>query len=202
MIIDLHTHEWLGSACSRMTVEQAIISARERKLDGICITNHDNMVIREAECMRTLDFPVFVGVEMTVEEGDIIAFGVEWIPVRTVSAQEFIDCVNAQGGFCYAAHPYRDGNGLADHVFHVTGLHGIEVWNGANLEQENQKAVAACQRLGLVAVGGSDAHFSGDVGNCATWFPSPVTSLDELVAALKKGDCRPVMKTADKQWRF
>ena len=202
MIIDLHTHEWLGSACSRMSVLEAVAAARKRNLDAICITNHDSMIIREAECMRGLDFPVFIGVEMSVAEGDIIAFGVESLPPRYAPAQECIDLVNAQGGFCYAAHPYRESCGLADHIFRVTGLHGIEVWNGANMADENQRALEACRRLGLVALGGSDAHFAADVGRCATWFPSPVTSVQELVAALKKGDCRPVTKTADKQWRF
>ena len=202
MIIDLHTHEWLGSSCSRMSVQEAVAAAIKNNLDAICITNHDNMWTREAECMRDLDFPIFVGVEISVEEGDIIAFGVEHLPTRIVPAQECIDLVNEQGGFCYAAHPYRESWGLADHIFRVSGLHGVEVCNGANMDYENQKALEACQRLGLIAVGGSDAHRARDIGRCATWFPSPVTSLQELVAALKAGDCRPVTKTADKRWRF
>jgi predicted metal-dependent phosphoesterase TrpH len=121
MIIDLHIHEWLGSACSLMSVEDAIKTARKQGLDGICITNHDNMVIREAECLRTVRFPVFVGVEMTVEEGDIIAFGIERLPGRTVSAQAFIDSVNEQGGFCYAAHPFRIGNGVGEPACPIAG---------------------------------------------------------------------------------
>ena len=201
MIIDLHTHEYLHSACARMSLEEAVTAARHSGLDGICITNHDSLGIRYAEYLRTADFPVFVGVEFFTNEGDIIAFGLEHLPSQPIGAQKFIDFVAGQGGFCFAAHPFRRyGGGLGKHIYAMKNLSGVEVLNGANLDAANLEAVQACEDMGLIPVGGSDAHFIHEVGLCATWFPERITSEQELLAALKSGNCRPVVKTGDRKW--
>jgi predicted metal-dependent phosphoesterase TrpH len=201
MIIDLHLHESQYSACSWMTVQQAVSAARKQGLEAICITDHDSMDIRESDFLKTIDFPVFVGVELFTDEGEIIAFGLDFLPEQPISAQNFIDFVADQGGFCFAAHPFRLGSGLGEQMAALKGLHGVEVCNGGNLEWENEKAWESCQQLDLVAVGGSDAHLPKDVGRYATWFPTPVTSMRELVAALKSGKCHPVAKDKSGIWQ-
>ena len=201
MIIDLHLHEELFSSCSVMPLADAVSAARKKGLDGIGITNHNSLDIRDDELLKEADFPVFVGVEYFADEGEIIAFGVEAIPNKRVSAQEFINCVNEQGGFCFAAHPFRVGCGLAENLFTLQGLHGIEVCNGSNLDSENEKAWGACHQLGLVAVGGSDAHRPLLVGRYATRFSSTITSMKALVASLKSGACCPVAKDSGGVWQ-
>lgn len=201
MIIDLHLHESQYSACSWMTVQEAVAAARKQGLDAICITNHDSLDIRESDLLKTVDFPVFVGVELFTDEGEIIAFGLDVLPEQPIPAQDFIDFVTEQGGFCFAAHPFRVGSGLGDHMTTLKGLHGVEVCNGGNLDWENAKAWKACQQLNLVPVGGSDAHLPKDVGRYATWLPAPVTTMQELVAALKSGECCPVAKDEGGAWR-
>jgi predicted metal-dependent phosphoesterase TrpH len=201
MIIDLHVHEELYSGCSRMSLEEAIASAKRHGLDGLCITDHDSMEIR-AECPSDADFPVFVGVEMFTRQGDIVAFGLETLPRPNPDAREFVDFVKERGGFCFAAHPFRGGNGLGRHLGGLRNLHGVEVLNGANLEEENRKALAECRRLNLVPVGGSDAHTGRDVGRCATWFPGSIATERDLVEALKSGEGRPVFRGEDGKYRF
>lgn len=39
------------------------------------------------------------------KDGDIVAFGIDKLPEEQMTAQEFIDYVNEQGGTCTAAHP-------------------------------------------------------------------------------------------------
>lgn len=207
MLIDMHVHEELYSFCSRMSLEEAVNAARRRGLDGICITDHGSMEIREtaADYLHSLDFPVFIGVEMTTRQGDIVAFGLESLPQAYLPpAQDFIDHVNREGGFCFSAHPFRTGGGgLRHHLSHVTGLHGVEVWNGGNFDEEdNLKALRECRRLGLTPVAGSDAHRVHDVGSYATWFPHPLRTEAELVAALKAGLGRPVVRTRDNSYAF
>ncbi|MDR1488972.1 MAG: PHP domain-containing protein, partial [Desulfovibrio sp.] len=164
MIIDLHLHESLYSACSWMSVQEAVAAAGKQGLDAICITNHDSMDIRESYILKTMDFPVFVGVEFFTDEGEIIAIGLDSLPEQPISAQDFIDFVNEQNGFCFAAHPFRTGCWLGERMPALKGLHGVEVCNGGNLDRENEKAWKACRQLGLIAVGGSDAHMPKDVG--------------------------------------
>ena len=203
MIIDLHLHEHLFSACSVMSVPEAVSAAQKQGLDAICITNHDNLLIREAEYLRTEKFPIFVGVELfTAEEGEIIAFGLEYLPKQPISAQKFIDYVNQHEGFCFAAHPFRPLSGLGEHLHTLKGLHGLEVFNGANLAVENRAAVLECSCPGLIPVAGSDAHRTRDVGIYATWFPESIATEEELVVALHSGKGRPVKKEEDGTYRF
>ena len=203
MIIDLHVHEELFSSCSRMSLEDAITFARYHGLDAMCITNHNSLDIAESDLLRTADFPVFVGVEVSTRQGDMLAFGLHSLPRLTPTAQEFIDFVAGQDGFSCAAHPFRAWNNvLGNCLDRLRGLDGVEVLNGGNDDEENSRALRACERLGLVALGGSDAHCGKDVGRCATWFPEAVTSLQELIRAMKNGRCRPVTRSPDGTYRI
>ena len=202
MIIDLHVHEELFSSCSCLSLEEAAIFARYHGLDAICITNHDSLDIAKSEYLRTVNFPVFVGVELSTLQGDMLAFGLEFLPSFKPTAQEFIDFVAVHNGFSCAAHPFRAWNNvLGNCLDSLRGLDGMEVLNGGNIDTENSQALQACKELGLVALGGSDAHRSRQIGRCATWFPEPVTSMRELIQALKSGRCRPVMRYPDGTYR-
>jgi len=203
MFIDLHIHEELFSPCSWMSLEDAVTAARACGLNGICITNHDSMEIKEAaeRFLRKCDFPVFVGVEMATKEGDIVAFGLDFLPQETPTAQEFLDFVNGQNGFCFAAHPYsRFRKSLGDGIFALRGLHGVEVANGGDMKEDNAKALRACERLGLVSVGGSDAHTVDDIGQYATWLPKFAATVHDLVAILKTAKCYVVRRNAMGAW--
>ncbi|MDR0465735.1 MAG: PHP domain-containing protein [Deltaproteobacteria bacterium] len=198
MIIDLHVHEKIFSACSFMSLEEAVTFARYHGLDALCITNHNSLDIARSRFLREVDFPVFVGVEFATRQGDMLAYGLESLPQFTPTAQEFIDFVAGQGGFSCAAHPFRAwSNVLGNCLTGLRGLDGVETLNGGNDEQENSLAIQACERLGLVALGGGDAHRCQDVGRYATWFPDAPASMRELVQALKSGRCRPVARLPD-----
>jgi predicted metal-dependent phosphoesterase TrpH len=207
MFIDLHAHERLFSSCSRMALEDAVRAAKNHGLDGLCITDHDSMDIREvaAAYLCSEEFPVFIGVEYSTLQGDMIAFGLDAPPVGPpLEAQEFLDQVNRRNAFCFAAHPFRYGGwgGLGGHLYSLSGLHGIEVYNGGNRDKDNQKAVRACRELGLVALAGSDAHAVEAVGSYATWFPERITTEQELIHALKAGAGRPAIREGKGRYRF
>ena len=202
MIIDLHVHEEIFSACSRMSLEDAVTYAQYHGVDALCITNHGSLDIAKNDYLRTVNFPIFVGVELSTRQGDVLAFGLESLPSFRPTAQEFLDFVTERNGFACAAHPFRVwGGGLGIHLDNLRGLDGVEVLNGGNNDEENSRAFQACEQLGLVALGGSDAHCGQDVGRCATWFPEPVTSMRELIQSMKSGRCRPVMRCPDGLYR-
>lgn len=200
MLIDMHVHESLFSWCSRMSLEEAVASARNMGLDGLCITDHNSMSIREAarDFLRGNDFPLFIGVEVSSLQGDILIFGLDDPPNVMPSAQNVIDHAVERGAFCAGAHPFRSsGGGLGRNLYKLRGLHGIEVLNGGNVREENQRAMKVCRELDMVAIGGSDAHSIRGVGKYATWFPEPVSTETELVAALKSGRVRPAFRERD-----
>ena len=76
---------------------------------------------------------------------------------------------------------------------HGAALGAVEVLNGQNSADQNQRAQDAALKLGLTAVGGSDAHFASP-----KWFMTVATELDrevktveELCAELRAGRARP-----------
>ena len=79
-----------------------------------------------------------------------------------------------------------------EEVYQIVGA-AIEVLNGQNSDAENSHAQDAALKLGLTAVGGSDAHFVS-----AKWFMTVATELErdvktveEMCIELRAGRARP-----------
>lgn len=196
MLIDMHIHESTFSSDSKMTLEEIVKTAKERGLDGICITDHDSMGLKEQaeEYSGKTGFPIFVGIEFYSLWGDITAFGIDSYPDTRIPAQDFIDMVNEAGGFCIACHPFRNNKrGLEEHLRDVRGLHGIEVLNGSTDMESNRKALEFCRELKLQTVGASDAHWTSQLGKYATMVPGEPKNLKEFVQALHRGGLRPAI---------
>ena len=189
MLIDLHCHEMTHSKCSSMCIEDMVSAAKAKCLDAICITDHDSMNIRytKADFIRSINFTIFVGIEISSMHGDIIAFGVEFdFETYMMETQEIVDYVNLNNGFCYAAHPFR-GSGCGYYTYNLKNLHGIEVRNGRCEEDANERAMGLCKEMGLIQLAGSDAHEIDQIGKYPMKLPDSVTTLKDLVNILKSG---------------
>ncbi|MGN1164879.1 MAG: PHP domain-containing protein [Lachnospiraceae bacterium] len=195
MFIDVHMHEMTHSKDSFLELDGMVKIAKEKGLDAICITDHDSMGLREyaKEYSEQTGFPVFVGIEYYSLQGDIVAFGIEEYPKERIPAQDFIDLVKAQGGVCFAAHPFRNNRrGLEENLLYVRGLDGLEVLNGSTSEEACKKAAEYARKLNLFTLGASDCHVPEKVGVCATWFPEKVHTIEEFLKAFRKGNMKPV----------
>lgn len=194
MFIDMHMHESRFSKDSFLMLEDMVALAKKRGLDAICITDHDDMGLKEyaKEYSQKTGFPIFVGIEFFSLQGDIVAFGIEDYPKERVSAQKFIDMVKAQDGICFAVHPFRNNNrGLEENLKVVKGLDGIEVLNGSTLPDANKKAAEYAKELGVATVGSSDCHILEKLGFFATYFPEEVKTMDDLLRVFRSGKCKP-----------
>ena len=69
----------------------------------------------------------------------------------------------------------------------------VRVLNGQNSIEENRRAEDAALKLGLTAVGGSDAHFATAKWfmTVATEFESDVTTVEQMCAEIRAGRARP-----------
>lgn len=193
MFIDLHIHEKTYSLDSKLSLADIVSAARARGLDAVCITDHDDLRIRDMahQYSKDIGFPIFVGVEYYSLDGDLVTFGVDRIPDQRIPAQDYIDYVQQQGGVCYSAHPFRcNRRGLEEKLAVVRGLAGAEVLNANTCLEENTKALRWAEKLHLPQIGASDAHFAQRVGQYATYFPQNITNEAQLIAALKEGNCR------------
>lgn len=205
MIIDMHNHTTISSSCSRLSPEELIDTARRRGLDGICVTEHNE--IRGADFARDIvrrnGFQVFRGIEARTDLGDVLVYGYcrdipERIPLETLCRT-----VHEAGGVLFAAHPFHLTGGWNLYTamrnrgmdletdWHrlevLRRLDGIEVINGNVSDENNARARELADRLEIGGIGGSDAHSTERVARAATRFSDPVRSEEELVRALKAG---------------
>ena len=204
MIIDIHTHTWPYSDDSDLRPHDLIEQAKQTELDGICFTEHDWHWSEEdiAQLGREHDFPVFQGMEISSEEGHLLVFGLGEYKFGMHHAEYIKKLVDQVGGVIILAHPYRarvrynsKPDELLDavcdnHIFEM--VDAIEVLNGRSKSKENKFASDLCDRLGLRAAGGSDAHSPEDIASCATEFERKISSLEELLTELKAGRFRAV----------
>lgn len=200
MNLDLHIHTTAYSHCSSMTPDQLMAAAAEANLDGVCITEHNRIWRPEqAEALsQKYGLAVFRGIEVTTTGGDILVFGLEEEPQGLLGPAELKRLVDSAGGIAIAAHPFRGfllfGFGalnmdLDAAVANPTFAHvqGLEICNGLVTEEENLFATKVADAMGLLKVGGSDAHRSDAVGTCVTSFQDYIEDEKQLVTALLGG---------------
>lgn len=190
MIIDMHIHQNQHSLDSKLNIYEGIEYAKKNGLDGICITDHDNLGLRKLakDLSYSSGIQIFVGVEIFTTDGDMLCYGIDEIPKERLSAQETIDFVNHRGGVCIAAHPFRkNGRGIENRLSSLEGLVAIEGYNGRTKLENNLRSVSIANELGIPITGGSDAHTVEEIGNYITKFEKHIYSEETFLQELKAG---------------
>ncbi|MGH7948108.1 MAG: PHP-associated domain-containing protein [Candidatus Binataceae bacterium] len=211
MLVDLHVHTKLSSD-SNVAPEQylELASRADQRLGAICFTEHrifpnDPALDREYESLsERFGVRIFKGIEADTDFGHLLIFGLtkevlrKYDPeARLHKSEALIELVHGEGGIAIPAHPFRDsgyGRRLDDLVSQVGGaLSAIEVLNGQNSDHENELAETAALKLGLTAVGGSDAHFATPKWflTCATELERDVRSVEAMCDEIRAGRARP-----------
>ncbi len=200
MRLDLHIHTTLASACSVMDPDEMMKAALDAGLDGVCITEHNRIWTPEQadKLSQKYGIAVFRGIEITTTGGDILAFGFGEEPEGMMTPEELKNRVDAAQGVAIAAHPFRGfllfGFGMLQMSVEdarenptFSQVHGLEVCNGKVTDEENEFARQVADMMGLIKIGGSDAHSIEAVGSCVTVFDSPISSDVELAQAILSG---------------
>jgi predicted metal-dependent phosphoesterase TrpH len=198
MRIDLHIHTRPRSSCSQIDPKQLLLQAHRVGLDGLCLTEHQELWSpREIEeIAQDGGIRIFRGNEITTNQGDILVFGYEENVKGVVMIQELRKRVVSDGGLMIAAHPFRGFLlfGIAQLQMKVEEasqrtlfqyVDGVEIFNSKVTDPENEMARQVAERLGLLAVAGSDAHRIDDVGRGVTILEDPVRNERELIEALR-----------------
>ena len=197
MIFDMHVHTSL-SPCSGMTVDDAVLCAKERGLDGICITDHDTMDIRHtlSEGIQENGICVIFGMEYSTSQGDFLVFGPFERLARDLPADHLLQTVDQNGGIAVAAHPFRRKRPVNEKIIQEGLCGAIESFNGRNTLAENLASERWRRCYDLIECGGSDAHAIDEVGTVATRFFVPIRTRSDLITALKNRRCRPEIPAA------
>lgn len=139
--------------------------------------------------------------EVSCEIGDLLVFGVDEVPRRLIAARQICEFVRGAGGVVIAAHPYRwdlspkpwigpRDPGLSLEKALAAPLlalvDALEAVNGWATQRDVDFTRAVCERSGLGATGGSDAHAPGEIGRCFAVFEHDGIRMEaDLVRALK-----------------
>ena len=79
MIVDLHTHNSVGSGDSRVSPRELVVKAKQRGISAICVTDHDShravQEIRKIGCDEGI--LVFKGIELSTRYGHLLILGVD-----------------------------------------------------------------------------------------------------------------------------
>lgn len=189
MLIDLHCHTKVYSACSALTPDALVRAAQTKGLDGVCITEHDALwpLVDVERLRREVNFMVLRGMEVTTEVGHVLVFGLDaYHPALSTLAALRVRVQDA-GGLMYLAHPSRKYGTLPPNDL-AAYFDSVEVQNGTEGVLENDHALQLARGMRLPGIGGSDAHSVREVGLCATEFTATITGEAMFLDALRAGD--------------
>ena len=188
MLIDLHCHTKVHSACSALTPDALVRAARARGLDGVCITEHDALwPLAEIERLAAeMDFVVLRGIEVTAEVGHVLVYGVSRHDPAMATLAELHRIVRTEGGLMYLAHPSRRYGALPPADL-ASVFDSVEAQNGTEGPLQNENARLLARGLALPGIGGSDSHAVREVGVCATRFEDDVRDEASFLRALRSG---------------
>jgi len=138
---------------------------------------------------------IVVGEERTLEDGSHVIGLFLREAIRSTTLADAVREIAGQGGICVLPHPFRrrdgvlregvsgpdrgadpsgagarDGVGAPDSIPALGGVaggpHAFEIFNPKCSLEENRRAREELLGTGLAVVGGSDAHYEADVGEC------------------------------------
>jgi predicted metal-dependent phosphoesterase TrpH len=171
-VIHIHTNY---SFDSNTTPEELLETARQRGVDCLAITDHDE--IDGALAAREIGgAQIIVGEEISSADGHVIGlFLTERIPPG-LRVEETAERIRAQGGLVLVPHPFAS---LCRDSLHADALQrllpwvdAVEVHNAQNpLPWENWRALRFARRHGLTQFVGDDTHIRGYLAACYQRLP-------------------------------
>jgi predicted metal-dependent phosphoesterase TrpH len=167
MKYDLHSHSKYSSD-GILNPEKIVKIARKRGLSGIAVTDHDTIKGGlEAKKYETDNFKVIIGSEVSTTRGEVIGLFLEQ-EIKSKNFKEVIDEIKAQDGIIVVPHPFDE---MRSSTFHIEKkdlkkINSIEIFNSRCVYNKyNHKAELFAKSNKLGVTGGSDAHFTNEIGN-------------------------------------
>jgi predicted metal-dependent phosphoesterase TrpH len=178
-IADIHTHtrcsgfgrySFLHFPESVTEPAKAVEAARKKKLDVLCITDHNTIQGAIIAKKRAAGIDVVIGEEISSADGEILALFIQEEIKPELGAPETIDLIHDQGGVAVAAHPFSPqcpslGKKICD-----LKLDGVEVFNACHRDAYTNLMAQTFSPAGMAWLGSSDAHSINMIGNGYTIF--------------------------------
>lgn len=167
-------------------IEDIVARAKSLDLGKVIITDHNTTKGAIILKKRYPDF-VVVGEEILTTRGEVLAFYVKEEIPRGLTPLETVKRLKDQGAVISLSHPYSFSRAgwYEDEMRELFPyLDAIEIANGRNTQDANEKAANFAARNGLAGTAGSDAHGLMELGRMTLTLDAFNTA-DELRSALK-----------------
>lgn len=217
-LLETHAHTSEVSRCARMPAAELVENYVSAGYDGVVITDHlsagsvgrltdgtwDEKIdyflsgygaARAAAERLGRGFVVLLGMELCFDRGenDYLVYGIDEAFLRRVGDLTKLDIrqlrriADENGLLVFQAHPFRPDMSITDYRL----LDGVEVYNGnSSHNSNNDVAVFWAEKHGLLKSSGSDFHGMWGMRPGGLYFPTPVRTNAELVAALRENRYR------------
>ncbi|MEQ9731076.1 MAG: PHP-associated domain-containing protein [Candidatus Methanoperedens sp.] len=149
---------------------KAVEAARRKKLDVLCITDHNTIQGALIAKKHARDIDVVIGEEISSTEGEILALFIQQEIKPMLGAPETIDRIHEQGGVAIAAHPFSPQCPSLGKKIRYLKLDGVEVFNACHRDAYSNLMAQTFSPGKLAKMGSSDAHSIDMIGNGYTIF--------------------------------
>ncbi len=178
-IADIHTHtrcsgfgrfSFLHFPESVTEPAKAVEAARRKKLDVLCITDHNTIQGAIIAKKHAAGIDVVIGEEISSTDGEILALFIQEEIKPGLGAPETIDLIHDQGGIAIAAHPFSPYCPSLGKKICNLKLDGVEVFNACHRDAYSNLMAQTFSPGKLARLGSSDAHSINMIGNGYTIF--------------------------------
>ena len=194
---DFHVHPFVGDG--GVPPWEIAREARRRKLDAIVISNHNQLLAARLAQWGSRLYPpeqralIIPGQELTTPRFHMIAAGITQTIDWRLTAGQAITAIHEQGGVAIAAHPGREASRAYDDD-------ALRLLDGAEVAHPAGRRVAAADRElreffsrsaavkpSIAAIGSSDFHFGGTLGQCRTFVFADEVSVAGVLDGVRRG---------------
>jgi predicted metal-dependent phosphoesterase TrpH len=167
---DLHCHTEKSSDCPAK-IKDIVRIAKERGLDGLAITDH-NQTYKKETCIDGID--IIPANEIDLKNGShLLAYFVNSDFPEKMSLKQAVSEIKKQKGYAVLAHPFRREHGRFRNRSQegieqdLRIVDGIEAGNSSDSDQARESALKLKKdypEKNFFLTAGSDAHMAGRIG--------------------------------------
>lgn len=189
---ELHCHSSL-SYDGRDPVDMLLAQAKAVGLDVLVVTDHDEIDASLSAAEQAPDYGILgiPGMELTTQEGHLLALGIEELIPPGLPFSESLERIHEQGGIAVVPHPFQKSrHGVAPHITseELASADALEVYNSRLLTgRSNRRAERFAARRGLPMTAGSDAHIAEMVGQAVTEVDAAERTVESVLDAIREG---------------
>jgi len=168
------------------TPREIVEAAIRRGLQGLIITDHDNVsggLVGRKVARSYKGFTVISGAEVTSRSGHILAIGIESNVPKGLTVEETVETIHDLGGIAITSHPFS-GRVRPSLGVECLKTDGVEVFNSTNGGVANARALSLARMHGRPRTAGSDAHWERTIGNAGVICDDPLEDIPRNRARL------------------